>query len=463
MGAGARLAMPGYAHSAHDRDAFDRFRQQLDCASRDRSQHVPAPLLASAEATPVRPDVGRGDNGLLAVGFCFVAALVVALSWRLDVARSLQLAAMPRDEIAAVGPARTLSAKSVARLIRERTPGAAIVAHDEDAMGRPTQAVEDGPGTLAAPEPRFHMAATRGPSGEAAASSGDVADASASTEPSKLFQTPWPAQLAALGPLTPLVSRSPALESDPGRCSVENSPTPQPATSPKLESDEFGRALAAAALRQTSDFVVYTDKYRKLAYPMGDVPALFGVCTDVVIRAYRTLGIDLQALIHASRIGSADTSIAHRRTFTLRRYFASRGASVPITDFAEDYLPGDIVTYDRPQNSGSRDHIAIVSDVIAPSGRPMIVHNRGWGPQLEDALFVDRITGHYRYRGRIDPILSGLLNKRRRIKDVALSEGAAIAPSSQKNDDDNAGLGQVKPTLGKRVSGAKAKSAKTSQ
>ena len=132
---------------------------------------------------------------------------------------------------------------------------------------------------------------------------------------------------------------------------------------------------------------------------MGDVPALFGVCTDVVIRAYRALGIDLQALIHTARIGPADTSIAHRRTFTLRRYFASRGASVPISEFAEDYRPGDIVTYHRPQNRGSRDHIAIVSNLIAPSGRPMIVHNRGWGPQIEDALFVDKITGHYRYRG----------------------------------------------------------------
>ncbi len=162
---------------------------------------------------------------------------------------------------------------------------------------------------------------------------------------------------------------------------------------------EFGVALAAAAQRQTANFTVYTDKYRRMSYPMGDVPALFGVCTDVVIRAYRALGVDLQALIHIARIGPADASIAHRRTFTLRRYFASRGASMPITEFAEDYSPGDIVTYHRPQNRGSRDHIAIVSNLIAPSGRPMIVHNRGWGPQIEDALFVDKITGHYRYRG----------------------------------------------------------------
>ena len=175
------------------------------------------------------------------------------------------------------------------------------------------------------------------------------------------------------------------------------SPSAMPSTQVPLT--EFGAALAAAAQRQTSEFTVYTDKYRRMSYPMGDVPALFGVCTDVVIRAYRALGVDLQALIHIARIGPADTSIAHRRTFTLRRYFASRGASVPITEFAEDYRPGDIVTYYRPQNRGSRDHIAIVSNLIAPSGRPMIVHNRGWGPQIEDALFVDKITGHYRYRG----------------------------------------------------------------
>ena len=75
-----------------------------------------------------------------------------------------------------------------------------------------------------------------------------------------------------------------------------------------------------------------------------------------------------------------------------------------MTDFAEDYQPGDVVTYHRPQNQHSRSHIAIVSDRLGPSGRPMIVHNRGWGPQLEDGLFVDEITGHYR-RGapRPDP------------------------------------------------------------
>jgi hypothetical protein len=129
------------------------------------------------------------------------------------------------------------------------------------------------------------------------------------------------------------------------------------------------------------------------------VPAFFGVCTDVVVRAFRALGFDLQALVQATGSGSGDPNIDHRRTETLRRFFALQGAALPVTDFAEDYRPGDVVTYHRPQNQHSRSHIAIVSDRLGPSGRPMIVHNRGWGPQLEDGLFVDEITGHYRFAG----------------------------------------------------------------
>lgn len=160
----------------------------------------------------------------------------------------------------------------------------------------------------------------------------------------------------------------------------------------------FGLRLAAAALEQTKDFVVYTAKYRRIAYPMGDLPALHGACSDLVIRAYRALGIDLQQLVQMARLGH-DTNIDHRRTETLRKLFARYGQSIPVSAFPEDYEPGDIVTYYRPFSRVSRAHIAIVADVLAPSGRPMIVHNRGWGPQLEDALFSDRVTGHYRFTG----------------------------------------------------------------
>ncbi|MEZ5817326.1 MAG: DUF1287 domain-containing protein [Hyphomicrobiaceae bacterium] len=161
----------------------------------------------------------------------------------------------------------------------------------------------------------------------------------------------------------------------------------------------FGRALSDAARAQLGQVVIYNPKYFAISYPMGDVPAMFGVCTDVVVRAYRALGIDLQALVHQARAGSGDRNIDHRRVEVIRRYLTRQGAALPVTEFAEDYQPGDIVTYYRPQNRASTAHIAIVTDQIAPSGRPMIVHNRGWGPQLEDALFVDKITGHYRFRG----------------------------------------------------------------
>lgn len=162
---------------------------------------------------------------------------------------------------------------------------------------------------------------------------------------------------------------------------------------------QFGLALAAAARAQTREFVIYNDKYRRIAYPMGDVSSFYGVCTDVLVRAYRALGIDLQELVQTTRMGSGDPNIDHRRVDTLRRFFSTHGLSLPITDFAENFQPGDIVSYWRPQNRHSRTHIAIVADQVGPSGRPMIVHNRGWGPQIEDGLFVDRITGHYRFTG----------------------------------------------------------------
>jgi uncharacterized protein YijF (DUF1287 family) len=171
--------------------------------------------------------------------------------------------------------------------------------------------------------------------------------------------------------------------------------TPVGAMSPAA----FGLRLAHAAAAQTADLVVYSDKYRQIKYPMGDVPPFYGVCADVVVRAYRALGIDLQALVHEARLGTGDPSIDQRRTQTLRRFFTRYGVSLPVTDFVEDYRPGDIVTYHRDGGRTSQSHIAIVADVIAPSGRPMIVHNRGWGPQLEDALFAREITGHYRFTG----------------------------------------------------------------
>ena len=162
-------------------------------------------------------------------------------------------------------------------------------------------------------------------------------------------------------------------------------------------STDFGRRLAAAALAQTRDVVIYDARYVRIGYPMGDVAPLYGVCTDVVVRAYRALGVDLQELVYRTRSGTGDTNIDHRRTEVLRRFFSRHADTIPLGGDPASFRPGDIVTYYPP--AGRRNapaHIAIVSDRIGPSGWPMIIHNRGWGPQLEDALFVDRITGHYR-------------------------------------------------------------------
>lgn len=161
----------------------------------------------------------------------------------------------------------------------------------------------------------------------------------------------------------------------------------------------FGQRLADQAIAQTRDMVVYTARYVRIAYPMGDVAPLFGVCSDVIVRAYRALGIDLQEMIARTRSGTGDVNIDHRRTEVLRRFLAVHGERFVPSSYGEDYLPGDIVTYYRPQNRTSTSHIALVTNIIGPSGRPMIVHNRGWGPQLEDALFVDQMTGHYRFSG----------------------------------------------------------------
>jgi uncharacterized protein YijF (DUF1287 family) len=165
-----------------------------------------------------------------------------------------------------------------------------------------------------------------------------------------------------------------------------------------VDDRPFATRLVEAARTQLTRIAIYDARYTSIAFPGGDVSPLIGVCTDVIIRAYRGLGIDLQVEVQRSGLGRGDRSIDHRRTETLRLFFARFGETLPISRHAEDYEPGDIVTYHRPQNRSSTAHIAIVSDRLGPSGRPMIIHNRGHGVQEEDALFVDRITGVYRWR-----------------------------------------------------------------
>lgn len=168
----------------------------------------------------------------------------------------------------------------------------------------------------------------------------------------------------------------------------------------------FGGRLAAAAVERTKHEVTYDPKYVKIAYPGGDVPSDMGVCTDVVIRSYRAVGIDLQKVVHEdmrSNFGeypkiwglrSPDTNIDHRRVPNLMTYFKRQGATLSVTKDKDDYKCGDIVVW--KMNGGSK-HIGIVVWRKGSGGSPWVVHNYGAGPKAEDRLFDWEIIGHYRY------------------------------------------------------------------
>lgn len=164
-----------------------------------------------------------------------------------------------------------------------------------------------------------------------------------------------------------------------------------------VQLTDNGANLVWAARAQTWIPTIYNPGYRQIPYPDGDIPWYFGVCTDVIVRAYRWLGVDLQVEVHKAGVGSGDTNIDHRRVSVLRKFFAQKGRSLPISSNPDDYMPGDIVTYYVPTAWFSKAHIAIVSDVEATGGVPLIIHNRGFGVQEENRLFAEKITGHYRY------------------------------------------------------------------
>ena len=172
---------------------------------------------------------------------------------------------------------------------------------------------------------------------------------------------------------------------------------------------DFKQKLSDAAIERTSHIVIYNGAYRKLDYPGGDLPAIFGVCTDVVVRAYRTVGIDLQKEVHEDMqsnfskypnnwgLTKTDTNIDHRRVPNLQTFFTRKGQSLAKSRDPEDYITGDIVSWILPNNM---THIGIVVDELNPDKkRPMIVHNIGLGPKMDDILFKYTITGHYRYDG----------------------------------------------------------------
>lgn len=171
-------------------------------------------------------------------------------------------------------------------------------------------------------------------------------------------------------------------------------------------ADGPGVGLVEAAREQVGVTVVYDPSYQRLDYPGGDIPIERGVCTDVIVRAYRKLGLDLQVLVHEDMacafgayprlwgLSRPDRNIDHRRVPNLAAFFTRHGATLTAGPTAEDYAPGDIVTW---RLASGVPHIGIVSNRTSEAGVPLIIHNIGRGAREEDVLFAYAITGRFRY------------------------------------------------------------------
>lgn len=179
-----------------------------------------------------------------------------------------------------------------------------------------------------------------------------------------------------------------------------------PAPSAAAPAPRVAPPLVAAARAQIGVTRLYDPAYVGLSYPGGDVPQDRGVCTDVVIRAFRSQGLDLQKSIHEDMRGNFDAyprnrsmrgpdrNIDHRRVPNQMRWFERQGWTVPANTPTDRYQAGDIVAW-KLQGSGLL-HIGIVSDRRSAEGTPLILHNIGAGTQEEDLLFRHAIIGHYR-------------------------------------------------------------------
>lgn len=181
-------------------------------------------------------------------------------------------------------------------------------------------------------------------------------------------------------------------------CAAAAPAKPRPATSRAAQ-------LIAAARKQLGVTVQYDPAYTALPFPNGDVPRVKGVCTDVIIRAYRdAFSLDLQALVNADMraafsaypgkwgLRGPDRNIDHRRVPNLRTWFARHHAALPIPATAGEWMPGDIFT----SIPGAGTHIGLVTDRMGPRG-PLILHNIGAGAHEEDGLLDWPITGRYRW------------------------------------------------------------------
>jgi len=205
-----------------------------------------------------------------------------------------------------------------------------------------------------------------------------------------------------------------AITSSCGGPSVRSVPTllsgPATAERPRISDIPKGpvRSILESAREQLRVTTNYTQDYRVIPYPMGDMPPDTGACTDVVIRAFRAAGVDLQKEVHEDMaanfsaypqkwgLAHTDTNIDHRRVPNLQTFFTRKGRSVAISPNGEDYEPGDVVSWDL--DGKGMTHIGVVSNTWNDkSKRYFVIHNIGGGVAEEDRLFDWKITGHYRY------------------------------------------------------------------
>jgi uncharacterized protein YijF (DUF1287 family) len=167
------------------------------------------------------------------------------------------------------------------------------------------------------------------------------------------------------------------------------------------------KQLIDGAVAQAGVTTGYDPSYVNIQYPMGDVPINTGVCSDVLVRAFRKAGVDLQQEVHEDMkrawdeypkrwgLSEPDANIDHRRVLNLMKYFERAGKSVPMTDEPDDYLPGDIVAWDL---GGGTYHIGMVTNMLSETQREcLIIHNIGAGTRVEDVLLNWTIKGHYRF------------------------------------------------------------------
>jgi uncharacterized protein YijF (DUF1287 family) len=167
------------------------------------------------------------------------------------------------------------------------------------------------------------------------------------------------------------------------------------------------RRVVEGAIEQTEYTLTYDPSYTSIDYPNGDVPLERGVCSDVIVRAFRKVGVDLQREVHEDMSGNFDAypkrwgltkpdpNIDHRRVANLMTYFARQGKSLPLSTKAKDYLPGDVVAWELSERVL---HIGMVTNILSEATDGyQIVHNIGAGARVEDALFSWKVIGHYRY------------------------------------------------------------------